>query len=205
LPLKAELFPMGAADPLRPSLWTNKSTIKHKEDLMLFEVTGDILKTTAPVIVHGVAPNDPFHSGLALQLRERLPAMYKDFRHYGQVNHPKPGEIWDWSGAGAGSGAVRLVALFTQEGGFEHGGKPGRASLSSVNHALKALRQWIEREQPAAVAVPRLATGVGGLDWKDVYPLVRQYLGDLKTPVYVYVTYAKGVAAKEPEAAAARA
>jgi O-acetyl-ADP-ribose deacetylase (regulator of RNase III) len=163
---------------------------------MLYELEGDILLSHARVIAHGVAPNDPFHSGLALQLRERFPAMYKDFRHWGQTSHPRSGEIWAWSGAGP-AGPVQIVALLTQEGGFEHGSKPGRASLSNVSHALKALRKWIDKEQPAAIALPRLATGVGGLDWKDVLPLIRQFLGDLAIPVYVYSTYRAGVAAKE--------
>ena len=67
---------------------------------MIYEVSGDMLKSKAAVLVHGVAPNDPFHSGLALQLREKYPAMYKDFRHFCQSAHAKPGEIWAWGGVG---------------------------------------------------------------------------------------------------------
>ncbi len=163
---------------------------------MLHEVSGDILKTKAAVIAHGVAPNDPFHSGLALQLREQFPAMYKDFRHYCQTSHPKVGEIWSWAGAGP-SGPVQLVALMTQEGGYEHGAKPGHASLNNVGHVLKALHKWIEAEKPASIALPKLATGVGGLDWKDVHALIQQHLADVNIPVYLYSTYHKGVQAQE--------
>ena len=56
---------------------------------MLLQVTGDILLTKAQVIVHGVAPNDDFHQGLALSLREQWPALYKDFRHYCKTTHIK--------------------------------------------------------------------------------------------------------------------
>ena len=164
---------------------------------MIHEVTGDILRTSATAIAHGVAPNDSFHSGLALQLRERIPAMYKDFRHYCQTNHAKPGDAWAWAGAGP-AGPLRVISLLTQEGGYEHGARPGRASLTHVGHALKALRKWIDDEKPKSVALPRLATGVGGLDWKDVLPLIRQHLGDAPVPVYVYSTYRQGVAAEEP-------
>ena len=31
---------------------------------MIKEVSGDLLLTKAQVIAHGVAPNDPFHSGV---------------------------------------------------------------------------------------------------------------------------------------------
>jgi O-acetyl-ADP-ribose deacetylase (regulator of RNase III) len=163
---------------------------------MIHEVTGDILLTKAQAIAHGVAPNDHFDSGLALHLRERWPSMAKDFRHYAHNTHPKPGEIWGWGGVGG----VRIYCLMTQEGEHGHGAKPGRASLPSVNHALKRLRHELEKETVRSVALPKLATGVGGLDWKDVLPLIRQHLGDLSIPVFVYTTYHKDQAATEPGA-----
>ena len=49
---------------------------------MIREVQGDILRTTAQAIAHGVAPGDHFAHGLALALREKYPVMAKDFRHY---------------------------------------------------------------------------------------------------------------------------
>jgi len=124
---------------------------------MLKEVAGDILLTKAEALAHGVAPNDNFANGLALALRERWPAMYKDFRHYSQTFTPKTGELWTWSGVGA----VRIVNLFTQEAAASHGAKPGRATIENVNHCLKALCKEIEAEKFKSVALPRLATGVG--------------------------------------------
>ena len=49
-------------------------------------------------------------------------------------------------------------------------------------------------------AMPKLATGVGGLDWRDVHPLVVQHLGDLPIPIYIYTSYHKGQQASEPDA-----
>jgi O-acetyl-ADP-ribose deacetylase (regulator of RNase III) len=164
---------------------------------MLHDVSGDIMLTGAPVIVHGVAPNDHFNSGLALQLRTAFPAMYKDFRHYCQQTHAEPGGLWVWSGAGT-TGSVQIVSLLTQAGGYEHGARPGKARLEDVNHCLRELHRWIEDEKPSAVAVPRVATGVGGLDWEQVYPLIKQHLSKLETPVYLYTTFRKNVKALEP-------
>ncbi|MFZ5638775.1 MAG: macro domain-containing protein [Pseudomonadota bacterium] len=161
---------------------------------MIHEVTGDILKTQAQAIAHGVAPNDDFHTGLALSLREHAPALYKDFRHYCQSTHPRPGGLWTWAGADG----RRIVNLFTQDGAEgHHGGKPGKASLSHVRHALKALREEIAKQELTSVALPRLATGVGGLEWEDVRPLVNEALADVGIPVIVYTTYRAGVAAEE--------
>lgn len=160
---------------------------------MILEVTGDILLSKAQVIAHGVAPNDSFHQGLALQLREQWPAMYKDFRHYCQTQHPPAGGLWSWMGADG----RRVVSLFTQEAAYEHGAKPGLATAHHAGHALRALRKLIDTEGFTSIALPRLATGAGGMAWSEVEPLLQHHLGDLKIPVVVYTTYRAGQIAAE--------
>jgi O-acetyl-ADP-ribose deacetylase (regulator of RNase III) len=159
---------------------------------MIHEVSGDILLSSARAIVHGVAPGDHFNQGLALALRERWPSMAKDFRHWCHQSHPKPGKAWIWSGPG-----VRVICLLTQEEASGHGHISGKAHTEHVNHALKELHQLVAKESLTSLAIPRLATGVGGLDWKDVKPLIEHHLGDLGIPIYVYTEYQPGVAAKE--------
>lgn len=157
---------------------------------MIRYVSGDLLAGKVPVIGHGVAPNDPFNQGLAHALREQYPAMYKDFRHHCQTTHPQAGGIWTWGGAEG----KRIVALFTQEGVYEHGARPGKATLAHLNHALKALAHECEKEQWPQIALPRLATGVGGLDWNEVKPLIEKQLGALATEVLVVETYRPSLA-----------
>lgn len=161
---------------------------------MIYEVEGDILLTKAQAIAHGISPNDDFDKGLALSLRENWPSLAKDYRHYAHQVHPKSGELWTWGGVGG----VRIFNLLTQEGSFQHGEKPGRATLSHVNHCLKRLRHAVLAEKIGSLAIPKLATGVGGLNWTDVSPLVDEFLGNLPIPVYVYSHYRPGVAAQEP-------
>ena len=163
---------------------------------MIQEVSGDILLSSAQAIAHGVAPNDHFDSGLALALREKWPAMAKDFRHYAHQSHPKSGEIWMWGG----TGGARIFNLMTQEGEHTHGSRPGKATLANVNHCLRRLRHEIESENITSLAIPALATGVGGLAWADVKPLIEQHLGDLSIPIFVYATYHAGMQAKESHA-----
>lgn len=141
-----------------------------------------------------MAPNDPMNQGLALSLHERYPAMHKDFHLWCHQQHSKPGEAWAWGGAEG----VRIINLLTQEGGFGGGNKPGKASEPNVNHALRALKKIIQKEGFSSVALPRLATGVGGLDWDQVKPLIQSQLGDLDIPVYVCVTFHAGQKANEP-------
>ena len=166
---------------------------------MIYDMEGDILLSKAALIGHGIAPGDHFTHGLALALREQWPSLSKDFRHYCQGSHPAPGGLWMWHGPG-----VHIANLLTQEAAYDHGSRPGPAHLEHVNHALRQLRLEIERENYASLALPKLATGVGKLDWAEVRPLIENQLGSLDIPIFLYTTYHKGVAAAEPVAATAR-
>jgi O-acetyl-ADP-ribose deacetylase (regulator of RNase III) len=159
---------------------------------MITKVRGDILLTKAQAIAHGIAPNDHFNQGLALALRERFPAMAKDFRHYCHLQNPKAGHAWLWAGP-----EKVIVNLMTQEPAPDEKAHPGKATVHNVSHALKELRGIIEKEGLTSIALPKLANGVGGMDWGEVEPLIKQHLGDLKIPVVVYDTYEKGTAADE--------
>lgn len=160
---------------------------------MIIEVEGDILLSKAVVIAHGVAANDPMNQGLAKSLHEKMPSMHKDFHHWCHQKHPEPGEAWVWAAADG----VRVVNLITQDGGYGHGARPGKASIQNVNHALKALKKIAIKEKFSSLALPRLATGVGGLSWDDVRPVIQEQLWDLDMPVYLYTTYIPNQAAKE--------
>lgn len=162
---------------------------------MIYQVSGDILLTKCQVIAHGIAANDPMNQGLALSLHEKYPAMHKDFHHWCKQNHPPSGSAWVWAGAEG----VRIVNLLTQDGGYGHGAHPEKATMKNVRDSLKALAKMIKKESFTSIALPKLATGVGGLDWDDVLPIMQDKLGDLDIPIYVYSEFHAGQQAKEPQ------
>lgn len=165
---------------------------------MITKVSGDILLSEAQAIAHGVAPHDHFNQGLALALRDRFPVMAKDFRHYCHLNNPKSGEAWLWGGP---EGVV--INLMTQEAAPDEKAHPGKATAHNIDHALKNLRKIIEQQKLTSIALPRLATGVGGMEWSAVEEMIEKHLGDLDIPVIVYEVYQKGVSAPEGLAKAA--
>ncbi len=160
---------------------------------MLQEVSGDILLSGAEAIVHGVAANDPMDQGLAQALHKDYPAMHKDYHHWCHTEQRKPGDAWIWAAADG----KRIINLITQEGGYGQGARPGRATTKSVNSCLRALKKLVKKEKLASIALPKLATGVGGLDWAAVKPLIENQLGDLDIPVYLYADYKPGKKASE--------
>ena len=159
---------------------------------MLKNVSGDILLSGAEVIAHGVAPSDRFNQGLALSLREHYPAMARDFRHYCHQENPKAGHAWLWAGP-----ERVIINLMTQDPAPDNKAHPGKATTHNIIHALKELHRILETESISSIAVPKLATGVGGLEWSEVEPLIESHLGDLKIPVIIYETYEPGVKAAE--------
>ncbi len=160
---------------------------------MIHLVEGDILLSNAHAIAQGVGINDPMDKGLALSLHNLYPAMHKDFHHWCHQHSPEAGEAWAWVNA-EGKFVVNLI---TQEGVDSHDHRHGKATLSHVQHSLKALAKIAVAEKFTSLALPRLATGVGSLDWANVLPLIEKKLGDLNIPVYVYETYHAGQLAAE--------
>lgn len=119
--------------------------------------------------------------------------MAKDFRHYCRLEHPKPGSLWAWGGVDG----VRIVNLLTQEPSRSDQSHPGKATTHNVNVALRNLRKLAEGSGFTSLALPRLASGVGGLSWDTVLQLIEKQLGDLTIPVYVYDQYLPGVTGEE--------
>ncbi len=160
---------------------------------MIKKVQGDILLTKADSIAHGVAPMDHFETGLAASIRHDYPSLYKDFRHYCQTFHPKPGDIWLWQGVNH----IKIFNLLTQEAPANNSSHPGRASLSNLRHCLRKLVHAIEENNIQSIALPRLSTGVGNLDWKEVEAVIEESFANSKIPVFVYEKYLKGQKAEE--------
>lgn len=161
---------------------------------MIHEVAGDILLTRARAIAHGVAPHDRFATGLARELRERWPGMYHDFELYCRQQEPASGGLWTWTG----ESGTPIIHLFTTDPPVADSRRPNRASLQHLSRCLRALQHLAEERRLESLALPRLATGAGGMDWELVLPMIHQHLEYLALPVIVYTTYRPALRADEP-------
>ena len=81
--------------------------------------------------------------------------------------------------------------------GEKHSGHAGKASVSNVNHSLKELAALIRKENIKSVALPKLESGFGRLDWTEVMPMIESHLNDCGADVYVYSSFQKDVVAAE--------
>lgn len=161
---------------------------------MIYKIEGDILLSKALAIVHGVGVNDPMDKGLALALSNKYPHLQKDFDRWCHQHSTKPGEAWLW----VGQDNDRVVNLITHESIESNEYHCYKATLINIKHALSELVKIIVHKKLTSIAVPRLGTGLGDLEWDDVWWLIENNLGELDIPVYVYVDYIPGHQAEEP-------
>jgi O-acetyl-ADP-ribose deacetylase (regulator of RNase III) len=160
---------------------------------MIHKIEGDILLSKAQAIVHGVGVNDPMDKGLALELRNKYPSLQKDLNRWCHQHDTKPGEAWMW----VGQDNARIINLITHENIESNDHHYDKATLGNIRHALSALVKIVAFEKLTSIALPRIGTGLGDLDWDDVWPLIENNLGGLDIPIYVYVDYHPSQAANE--------
>lgn len=161
---------------------------------MIYEVEGDILLSRAQVIAHGVASNDLMTRGLARKLNERYPVMVTEFNEWCQQQKPEMGDIWLW-----GSADKKLIVnMITKEADAEDPTRIGRPSKIGVHRSLRALNKMALAERFASIAIPKIGTGIGGLDWDEVRAMMHSQLGELLIPTFVYVSELDGQVASEP-------
>jgi len=162
---------------------------------VIYQVEGDILLSKAQAIVQGVGVNDPMDHGLAFELSKKYPQLYHEYNLWCYQHHTKPGEGWMW----ISQENVRIVNLITHESvqisGNHHYYK---ATLNNIKQALGELINIIRFKKLTSIAMPKLGTGSGDLDWDDVLPLIENNLGKLDSAIYLYVIFRPGLAAHEP-------
>ena len=161
---------------------------------MIYKVEGDILLSKAQAIVLGVGVNDPMDKGLALQLRNKYPSLQKDLNRWCHQHDTKSGEAWLW----VGQNNARIINLITHENRESNDHHYDKATLGNIKHALNALVKIVTVEKLTSIALPKIGTGFGDLDWDDVLPIIEMNLGSINIPAYVYTLYRPGQAATEP-------
>ena len=139
---------------------------------MLREAEGNLLDAPVDALVNTVNTVGVMGKGIALQFKQAYP---DNFRAYE---------------AACRRGEVQLGRMFVVETGLLDQPRliinfptkkhwRARSKLSDIEAGLADLRRVISECQVTSIAVPPLGCGNGGLDWRDVRPLIAGALGDL--------------------------
>lgn len=161
---------------------------------MIYEVEGDILMSRADVIAQGVAINDPMSSGLARKLQEKYPSMREHFIEWCEQTNPEPGNIWLWES----NDKTKVLNLIVAEAADPDLHRASRPNKIAVHRAFRAVNKLVVDERLSSIALPKIGSGAGGIDWLEVRGMMHSQLGELLIPLFVYVTELDGMLASEP-------
>lgn len=124
-------------------------------------IKGDLLEITKGVICHQVNCQRVAGAGLALQIRNKWPEWYKQFR----FNQPFLGSVWLYRP----SNSLVIASFYAQDG---YGGGL-QTDYNAFESCLRELKQMNLTQQ---VYFPSgIGAGLAGGDSKIIHPLIEKY------------------------------
>jgi len=150
--------------------------MKGAEVAMLSEVTGDLLESDEQAIAHGCNCQGFMGGGIAAQVAQRWPDLDAEYRRQCQAGEFKLGSFFAWK---TPDGRI-VYNLATQEA-------PGAdARLTSVAESVSRMLEDAAARGVGNVAMPRIGSGVGGLEWSDVKSLLVELAAKSSTSITIY-------------------
>jgi O-acetyl-ADP-ribose deacetylase (regulator of RNase III) len=173
-----------SSDAPRPGLNKSQTTRSPEAPLMsgirYAGETRDIRDSSAEAIVNPVNVKGVMGKGLALQMKERWPEMFKAYKSAHDRGELQIGRMHVW--VNKASEGPRYIINFPTK---EEWGKPSK--IEYIDKGLDALKKELGRLGVKSVAIPKLGSGLGGLNWADVDARINAALGNvagLRVDVY---------------------
>ena len=141
---------------------------------MLNYKTADVTTATEQVVAHGVNCTGHFGSGVAGAIKRNHP--YVRDQYLSLTEHvlgtcqfvEYNDQIW-------------VNAHTQQDKGYDG---EQYADLNSVAYCLVEIDNYMHEHNLHTIAMPKIGTGLGGLNWDDVEILVEGILGDYEVTIY---------------------
>lgn len=140
---------------------------------------GDLLEADTEAIVNTVNCVGVMGKGIALQVKRRYPNVFKAYERACKKGEVEIGKMHVVP-TGELTGPAFVINFPTKKHWR------GRSRVEYIARGLDDLRLVLEELQIGSVAVPPLGTGNGGLDWRDVEPLIRSRLSGVDCDIRVY-------------------
>lgn len=162
---------------------------------MIVFKSGDLLGSDLQTLVNTVNCVGVMGKGIALAFKHQYPAMYRDYEARCRREEVKPGVPYrypelprtnqlslDTFSQTRADESEPVILIFPTKSHWR-----AKSKREYVVRGLESLRENHKRWEIQSLAIPALGCGNGGLDWRDVGPLMRDYLSDLDIPVDTYV------------------
>ena len=145
---------------------------------MIEHTKGNILLANTRALVNPVNCVGVMGAGLALQYKQRFPALYEAYRRLAKNKIIQPGKVYLYD---AGE---KYVANFPTK---LHWRDPSK--MSYIDEGLQDLVKQLQARHIDSVAIPPLGCGLGGLDWEVVRPRIEMSFERLAIRAVLYAPF----------------
>ena len=128
-------------------------------------VEGDIIKADAEALVNSVNCVGIMGRGIALQFRKAFPDNYKSYAAACDRHEVEPGHMFVFETHALTN--PKYIINFPTKRHWR-----GKSRMEDIEAGLDALVEEIKSRGITSIAVPPLGSGLGGLDWSLVEPLI---------------------------------
>ena len=143
---------------------------------MIKYIKGNIFDSKCAVLVNPVNCVGVMGKGLALEFKKRYSAMFQTYKNVCYTRELLPGRPMFVHGSN------KSIILFPTKYHWKE-----RSRIIYIRDGLEAIANGYKLFNIKSIAFPKLGCGLGGLDWKEVKPLMEQYLSKLDIDVEIYV------------------
>jgi len=141
----------------------------------ILEREGDLFDASVPALAHGCNCAGSMGRGIAVEFRERWPDMFKRYRQLCLRGEFNPGDLFAWT-----ADDRVIFNLGTQRTWRT------KATPDAVRQAIRRMVDYASEHGIEAVAMPRIAAGLGGMDWRDVRAIPDRLVPDDLTVTLYY-------------------
>lgn len=150
---------------------------------MLKVERGNILDARTEALVNTVNCVGIMGRGIALQFKEAFPANFKAYAAACKRGEVQPGRMFVFD-----TGELTLPRYIINFPTKRHW--RGKSRLEDIQAGLAALVQEIRALRIRSVAIPPLGSGLGGLRWDQVFPLIQEAANSLSdVEVHVFAPH----------------
>lgn len=137
--------------------------------------TGDMFASKAQALVNTVNCVGVMGKGVALEFKRRWPENYKAYKRACDLKALRPGSMLVFDrGQLFRDEPPRYIVNFPTKDHWR-----SKSKMTYISKGLDSLIEEIHRLGITSIAMPPLGCGNGGLDWKEVKPLIEAKLGGL--------------------------
>lgn len=146
---------------------------------MIKLTSGNLLECETEALVNTVNCDGYMGKGIALQFKQAFPKNYKAYYKACKLGEVQPGKMHIFETQSQQN--PKYIINFPTKRHWKE-----KSRLEDIKTGLNALSLDIQHYEIRSIAIPPLGCGLGGLNWKDVHPMIQEALGKLDVEVLLF-------------------